>query len=743
MIKLVNVGKIYSQEGNVSVGIRKVNLEFNVGEFVAITGESGSGKTTLLNILSGIDSYEEGEMFINGEETSYFTTEDLEEYRNKYVGFIFQNYNIIDSYTVKQNIEAALILNNYDPKLIKKRVKELVEEVGLSHRINTKASKLSGGEKQRVVIARALAKDPLIIAADEPTGNLDSETGKQIIELLHKISKDKLVLVVTHNFEEVKEYATRKIRVFDGEVKEDKNLAKESKNPAKVELIEKKKRSVFKLFPFSFVDLFASPKRMIFNMIVYFFMTFFVILGVAIQTNISGMGEASRYENSSFNDPKRIVLRKKDSSVFTDEDIESIEGNKDVKFVARHNFSNDSSRYLNFNIGLNYFGTYGYILPNYFLKESDVRWGELPKNSGECVIALAQSTLENIGYKNPKDLIGYSPYITEDLYTGIDLYDIPNFSTTIKGVIIDDDIKGYAELFVSNEDYENYSFKTKLIKYDKKISYIPLKGTEDNKITTLVEHFGTLAIDESLSGGEIIMSYSFMKEYEADPTGIDVNLSFENAIDGAVFEKKLTVKSYADNGDYALYISSADAQLIKEEIQSDREISIFTTNSRATNNVANYYRNVGYDVFLLKDVKSSPMIRDTFLGLFFFIFVVGFLVGTFFITFVILLHSARSRSDDVNILRTIGASKKDIKFMMIWEYLAMSLSGYLLFLVLYIILRNVTTGGFLIFLKYAGFVEFLISFIVMIIMTILMSLLFTRKIFGRTVRKGLSESKRA
>ena len=109
MLKLENVGKIYSTGDNLSVGIRRVNIEFNIGEFVAITGESGSGKSTLLNILSGIDSYEEGEMYVSGEETSYFTPEDLEEYRNKYVGFIFQNYNIIDSYTVLENVEAALL----------------------------------------------------------------------------------------------------------------------------------------------------------------------------------------------------------------------------------------------------------------------------------------------------------------------------------------------------------------------------------------------------------------------------------------------------------------------------------------------------------------------------------------------------------------------------------------------------------------------------------------------------------
>ena len=199
MLKLENVSKIYYTNGIVATGISKVNLELNIGEFVVITGESGSGKSTLLNVISGIDSYEEGEMYINGKETSHYTEKDFEEYRKKYIANIFQSFNLINSYTVYQNVELVLLLNGYKRKQIKKKVLDIIDKVGLTKFKNTKVSKLSGGQKQRVAIARAIVKDTPIIVADEPTGNLDTKSAYEIIELLKNVANDKLVVIVTHN----------------------------------------------------------------------------------------------------------------------------------------------------------------------------------------------------------------------------------------------------------------------------------------------------------------------------------------------------------------------------------------------------------------------------------------------------------------------------------------------------------------------------------------------------------------
>ena len=223
LLKLDNVGKIYVSEGNIAVGIRGVNLSFDRGELVAITGESGSGKSTLLNVISGMDTYEEGELFIEGQPTSHYLQPDWEQYRQKYISFIFQNYNIIDSFTVLQNVELAL-MNIKNPRERRARAVELIKRVGLSGHMKHKGSQLSGGQKQRTVIARALAKDSPIILADEPTGNLDSKTAQEIIELLREVSKDKLLIIVTHDFDLVENAATRHVRIFDGAVESDRIL---------------------------------------------------------------------------------------------------------------------------------------------------------------------------------------------------------------------------------------------------------------------------------------------------------------------------------------------------------------------------------------------------------------------------------------------------------------------------------------------------------------------------------------
>ncbi len=230
LLKLKNIGKIYDSNDIFTIGIRGINLEFDYNEFVTIEGESGSGKSTLLNVIGANDTYEEGELYINGEETSHYSETEWEKYREKNIrekniATIFQDFNIIENLTVLENVELALL--RLDDKIERrKRAKELIDRVGLTKQINQRGSKLSGGEKQRTVIARALAKDAPIILADEPTGNLDVKASKEVAALLKEVSKDKLVIVVTHNPEFFKQYATRRVRIYDGSVSEDKTIAK-------------------------------------------------------------------------------------------------------------------------------------------------------------------------------------------------------------------------------------------------------------------------------------------------------------------------------------------------------------------------------------------------------------------------------------------------------------------------------------------------------------------------------------
>lgn len=224
MIELKKASKFYSNKDTVSTGFSRVDLMLDIGEFVAITGESGSGKSTLLNVISGLDTYEEGEMYVAGQDTSAFQVEDYEAYRKKYIGNIFQDFNLVNSYTVYQNIELVMLISGKRKNECKGKIEELIDLVGLSEFKNAKVSKLSGGQKQRVAIARALAKDAPIIVADEPTGNLDSKSADLVIKTLKKVSRSKLVIIVTHNYEQVEEYITRKITMHDGKIIEDSKL---------------------------------------------------------------------------------------------------------------------------------------------------------------------------------------------------------------------------------------------------------------------------------------------------------------------------------------------------------------------------------------------------------------------------------------------------------------------------------------------------------------------------------------
>ncbi len=225
-IELRKVSKYYANEETVSMGFSRVDLNLDIGEFVAITGESGSGKSTLLNVISGLDTYEEGEMFVCGEDTTAYGTEDYERYRKTYIGNIFQDFNLINSYTVYQNIELVMLLSGKKRSECRDRILELINLVGLNKYRRTKVSRLSGGQKQRVAIARALAKDAPIIVADEPTGNLDSASAEVVMETLSRVSHDKLVVVVTHNYDQAEPYVTRKLTMHDGRIIEDKRIAR-------------------------------------------------------------------------------------------------------------------------------------------------------------------------------------------------------------------------------------------------------------------------------------------------------------------------------------------------------------------------------------------------------------------------------------------------------------------------------------------------------------------------------------
>ncbi len=223
MLKLTNITKEYVTGDTNVKALKGISVEFRDNEFVSILGHSGCGKTTLLNIIGGLDKYTDGDLTINGTSTKKFEDLDWDSYRNHSIGFVFQSYNLIPHQTVLSNVELALTLSGVSKAERKKRAQEALRKVGLADQLSKKPNQMSGGQMQRVAIARALVNNPDILLADEPTGALDTETSKQIMEILKEVAKEKLVIMVTHNPELANEYSNRIIRLVDGEIVSDSN----------------------------------------------------------------------------------------------------------------------------------------------------------------------------------------------------------------------------------------------------------------------------------------------------------------------------------------------------------------------------------------------------------------------------------------------------------------------------------------------------------------------------------------
>ena len=282
MLTLKDITKIYKTGDFEQKALDKVNISFRENEFVSILGRSGGGKTTLLNIIGGLDKYTSGDLLIDGKSTKNFRDSDWDYYRNVSVGFIFQSYNLISHQTILSNVELALTLSGVKKEDRKKRAIEALDKVGLKDHIYKKPAELSGGQMQRVAIARALVNNPEIVLADEPTGALDTNTSKQIMELLKEIAKDRLVIMVTHNPELAEKYSTRIVKIRDGQILDDSDPYSANEN---VENFKTKKLSLrlSQALNLSFNNLLTKKARTILTA----FAGSIGIIGIALVISIS------------------------------------------------------------------------------------------------------------------------------------------------------------------------------------------------------------------------------------------------------------------------------------------------------------------------------------------------------------------------------------------------------------------------------------------------------------------------
>ena len=266
MLQIMDIKKTYVTGELVQTALAGVSLNLRDNEFVAILGPSGSGKTTLLNVIGGLDRYDSGDLVINGISTKKYTDRDWDSYRNHTIGFVFQSYNLIPHQSVLANVELALTISGISKKERRRRAAKALEDVGLGNQLHKKPNQMSGGQMQRVAIARALVNDPDILLADEPTGALDSETSVQVMELLKEVSRDRLVVMVTHNPELAEEYANRIVRVKDGKIIGDTNpflVDAAAMAPPKHKNMGKSSMSFFTSMALSFNNLRTKKARTI------------------------------------------------------------------------------------------------------------------------------------------------------------------------------------------------------------------------------------------------------------------------------------------------------------------------------------------------------------------------------------------------------------------------------------------------------------------------------------------------
>ena len=702
MIKLEQVSKYYKSNALVAVGMRKVNLEFKIGEFVAITGESGSGKSTLLNILSGLDTFEEGEFFLFNEPTSHYTIAQWEAYRAAYVGFVFQNYNIIESYTVLQNVLMSLEFQGYEEDKRKERALEIIDRVGLSHRIHHKASKLSGGEKQRTVIARALAKDCPAILCDEPTGNLDSKTGEEIIKLLHEISADKLVVMVTHHFAEVEKYATRRIKMSDGEVIEDiKLLPKEIKSEAKP--VEQKRIDFKTTTGIAIRNLFAAPKKFIFMLLLQVIFVFlaFMIYG----TTNSLFHQNSLLPDSIEASEHQLIIQRLDQEALTDEEILMFRNNRYVKEVNEY----ETITSLFVSIGR----TRIFTERTAVLKESDILEGRFPENINEVMISEDLEIYLNaeIGQTLTLRTIGFEPF--QFTLVGIS-------SRVSKSVYFHDD-------FFVNSDFVFKSIVNKVT--------MQLLDTFESE--NRVNLYRNYIVDSNLDSGNVIAYINY--------PGMGSRATILKMVTGYEQEKEINVTA-------SFIFSESSMDIFLSEDLYDQMVEEFTSLDHRYRIVLNVYDR--YDGTRLKNsidqsqyiVYYEALTQNQDYSSFGYVLTVGSYLMIFFVGLLMLMllrvvfkNMVATRRKDFAIYRSIGASKRFLGRLIFLEQSLQIIIGTILTLLfgLILVLFVPTVQNSL---RYIETIDILVVFFVFSYMTIITPIKFNQSIYEISVIETLSKS---
>jgi ABC-type lipoprotein export system ATPase subunit len=759
LLSLRGIGKIYVSEGSVAVGLRGVDLDLDIGEFVAVTGKSGSGKTTLLNMLSGMDTYEEGELYIEGEPTSHYEQSDWENYRKKYISFIFQDYNIIDSFTVLQNVELALSYID-SPRERRERALELIERVGLTRFKNHKGSKLSGGQKQRTVIARALAKDSPIILADEPTGNLDAKSSEEIIALLAEISKDKLVVVVTHSAQELEAYATREIRIFDGEIERDTELRPAEKRES-IDINEgTKKAHILRRGVELGVHRFrAMPKLSIFMcmlMVLAIMGTFFATITMTYDMNVD--------YDVFFPRDGRVIITRHDGGVPTEDEISSLASRMGAEDYARYDYLYDTQISINGLYEKN--GRSYRVWSQIFAYIDDGKYsadvGSEPASADEVMLVLPIEWKQIYGDYESRSSTPTVKLCGKD-YTicGIDYF-------------YDNTKTAYAVF--SEEGFEDCTKNCFISAYN----FGSVKAACDAKLLDLPSGFDGIYIDDTLTGDEFYISctnYKIVdqiKQYKGD---VDIEFrweKFSHDMIGATYSfvpdsttfvaekcKVSSASEYVDEGYYyedmfgdvymedvevkpmgnsaSIYISRELADEVLKGLRDPnyRQSSLFFKNDSEAEKKLDALRDEGYYAVLSDNTFTTE--GDKIIAVFTNIFTVfGWVITLIFLSLFLYICSARAivaKRGDIAILRSMGIENRIIKISMYAQTaLAMIPSFVILAIVAAFIYTSPSLNPLFPFMHAWQYAMIVLG---MMIINLYISRKYNKKMFKESVRKTL------
>ena len=714
MIKLKDVSKYYYNKGLITSGITKINAEFNIGEFIVITGESGSGKSTLLNVISGLDTYEDGEMYIDGKETSHYGDEDFEEYRKEYISNIFQNFNLVGSYTVYQNIELVMLINGYTKKEARPKILKLINEVELTRYKNTRVSKLSGGQKQRVAIARALAKNTPIIIADEPTGNLDKRAAESVLKTLALTAKDKLVIVVTHNYEQVEKYATRKITMFDGKILEDKIITKTDEVKTDGNLESKKMKPLSKL---------RLGVRNTFNIVPKFLLLLavFLFMFAAITTEMAGLRE-NKYEeervgNNSYlqnKDTSRIIINKSDKSPFTNEDYQRIEALGNISRIQKDDYLEDLSASL--------YSDYYYISGSVIKRTSQkLDLGRNIEKDNEVVI---QMNKENNTIGDPEKILN-----KEFMYN----YQDNTTKLKVVGIIFNDDLDYESIIEVSDNMINEFI-----------LNYVISRTTQTLTVNGADTYCNLFYIDSvndsSIYVNENLNNNSYpIKMVSLSLSNTYVNKVFDLKVEHVLNKynsKRLTGYSYEEN---TCYLSK---NLIRNTLISDKyQTSIFVKDEVKINDTINDLMNLGYSTYAVKDMLINESATMTYIyNIINLVLMIIILVAMFFISYLIIKLILKSRKNYYTIIRILGGSKKNCKSILKIElYTILNIAFIILTLLVYMIVNGMIDISLRSSLKLLNIKDYVLIYILIFALTYLISVRFGRFIFKESAIKTYNE----